>query len=351
MYEETVTTAVNPLGAHSVSMSVLRLFAAFRAAGAVTVLVTGCAGGSAGAGRWFARGPAARLSTSAAAPAISAGQLRGYLTAVEAVRLPVNRLLDEADPILDAYHGHRITPAPYGDSTVIPPAMISAHSGGAERARPGSLAAYRAVVSAGAEYAEFDVRRASDGTLVAQHSADGPTGPTGPDGEPVLAAREVMEVLAAGGVRGHVDLKGTGFERQAVELARSSFGPDGFVVTTADPVSVAAIGAEFAAVPVGLSVGFGPASITRDLRRLRWPLSFPLAAVRASGASWVAMNYRYARPEVLDRCVAAGLRIMVWTVNDDRRLARYLGDPRVAVVVTDRPEHAVALRARQAGRP
>jgi glycerophosphoryl diester phosphodiesterase len=234
--------------------------------------------------------------------------------------------------------------------------MISAHSGGAERARPGSLAAYQAVVSSGAEYAEFDVRRAGDGTLVAQHSVGGPDcpggpgGPSGPGGEPVLAAREVMEVLAAGGVRGHVDLKGTGLEREVVELARSSFGPDGFVVTTADPASVAAIGAEFPAVPVGLSAGFGPASITRDLRRLRWPLSFPLAAVQASGASWVAMSYRYARPEVLDRCVAAGLRIMVWTVNDDRRLARFLSDPRVAVVVTDRPEHAVALRSRQAGR-
>ena len=245
---------------------------------------------------------------------------------------------------------------------VTPTVMISAHSGGTERARPGSLAAYQAVVSSGAEYAEFDVRRASDGTLVAQHSADSPSGPSDRGGssgsggsggsgrEPALAAREVMEVLAAGGVRGHVDLKGAGFEREVVELARSWFGPDGFVVTTADPASVTAIGAEFPTVPVGLSVGFGPASITRDLRRLRWPLSFPLAAVQASGASWVAMSYRYARPEVLDRCVAAGLRIMVWTVNDDRRLARLLGDPRVAVVVTDRPEHAVALRARLAAR-
>ena len=225
--------------------------------------------------------------------------------------------------------------------------MISAHSGGGERARPGSLAAYRAVVSSGAEYAEFDVRRAADGTLLAQHSAERP------DGSPPLTAAEIMRVLADGGVRGHVDLKGAGFEREAVELALASFGPDRFVVTTADPESVAAIGASFAAVPVGLSVGFGPASITRDLRRLRWPLSFPpstVRAVRASGASWVAMSYRYARPAVLDRCLAAGLQIMVWTVNDDRRLTRFLADPRVAVVVTDRPEHAVALRAQLAQR-
>ena len=222
--------------------------------------------------------------------------------------------------------------------------MISAHSGGGERARPGSLAAYQAVVSSGAEYAEFDVRRADDGTLLAQHSAP----PERPDGSPTLAAAEVMRVLADGGVRGHVDLKGAGFEREVTELALASFGPDGFVVTTADPESATVIGAEFPAVPVGLSVGFGPASITRDLRRLRWPLSFPLAAVQASGAAWVAMNHRYARPAVLDRCVAAGLRIMVWTVNDDRRLTRFLADPRVSILVTDCPEHAVALRARRA---
>lgn len=82
-------------------MIVLRLFAVFCAAGAATVLITGCGSGQAGHGP--ADGPAGS--------AISAGQLRGYVAAVEAVRLPVNRLLDEADPILDAYHDHRITPA------------------------------------------------------------------------------------------------------------------------------------------------------------------------------------------------------------------------------------------------
>jgi hypothetical protein len=42
---------------------------------------------------------------------VSAGSLRSYVTAVEAVRLPVNTLLNGADPILDAYHEHQITPA------------------------------------------------------------------------------------------------------------------------------------------------------------------------------------------------------------------------------------------------
>jgi hypothetical protein len=42
---------------------------------------------------------------------VPAADIRSYVAAVEAVRLPVNKLLNGADPILDAYHDHRITPA------------------------------------------------------------------------------------------------------------------------------------------------------------------------------------------------------------------------------------------------
>jgi glycerophosphoryl diester phosphodiesterase len=220
----------------------------------------------------------------------------------------------------------------------MPHVLISAHSGGAEQGRPGSLAAYQAAAASGVDYAELDVHQDGDGKLVAQHSAP-------LNGDQPLTAAEVMRVLAAGGVRGHVDLKGAGFERDCVSLALEVFGEDGFVVTTPDPGSVAVIRAEFPSVPVGLSVGFGLVSVARRVHRLRGPRSFPHPAVRASGANWVAMSYRYAGPRVLDRCVAAGLRIMVWTVNDDRRLDRFLGDPRVGILVTDRPGYALSRRA------
>ena len=39
----------------------------------------------------------------------SAAALRSYLHAVEPIRLAVNRLLEDADPILDAYRTHRST--------------------------------------------------------------------------------------------------------------------------------------------------------------------------------------------------------------------------------------------------
>jgi hypothetical protein len=86
---------------------VARLFPAVGAAGVVLLLATACASSPAAA----PAAPRAALTAPSAAAAISAGQLRDYVTAVEAVRLPVNQLLNQADPILDAYHDHRITPA------------------------------------------------------------------------------------------------------------------------------------------------------------------------------------------------------------------------------------------------
>jgi hypothetical protein len=44
------------------------------------------------------------------AAAVSASDLTSYIAAVERVRLPVNALLEKADPILDAYKDHTITP-------------------------------------------------------------------------------------------------------------------------------------------------------------------------------------------------------------------------------------------------
>lgn len=49
-------------------------------------------------------------STSGAA-GVSAPELRAYVQEIEAIRLPVNDLLNGADPILDAYHDKTITPA------------------------------------------------------------------------------------------------------------------------------------------------------------------------------------------------------------------------------------------------
>ena len=69
------------------------------------LLVAGC--GNPGTARFAPPVAAARP----ASPGVTAAALNSYVSAVEAIRLPVNRLLGQADPIIEAYHDHRISPS------------------------------------------------------------------------------------------------------------------------------------------------------------------------------------------------------------------------------------------------
>jgi hypothetical protein len=83
-----------------------RVFRCLTAVGAAVVtggLVAACGGAGAA--------PAGRAAPAQGQAAITAGELGSYVDAVEAIRLPVNQLLNGADPIIAAYRAHRITPA------------------------------------------------------------------------------------------------------------------------------------------------------------------------------------------------------------------------------------------------
>jgi len=215
--------------------------------------------------------------------------------------------------------------------------------------------AYAHALNTGAEYVEFDIRRTGDGQHVVFH--DDRTR----QGEAVAAlsyARlcwqagyevpRVVDVmwLIAGKALGHLDLKDTGAEEELVEMAEAILGADRFVVTTLEDVSVTVVKARFPGVPTALSLG-------RGLRSAPWPRQvavrhselFPMARVQACGADWVAVNRQLARAGVVAQCHRAGIRTMVWTVDGDREIGRWLADPRVDVLITNRPEHAVRVRA------
>lgn len=236
---------------------------------------------------------------------------------------------------------------------------ISAHQGGSETAPGGTLEAYRSSVDTGAEYVEFDVRHTADGEPVVFHD-DHVTGPDGNRtdvgrltraelsdlaGFPVPLVSDVMELIA-GRALGHLDLKGIGGESDVISLAIDILGAGNFVATTLQDVSVARIKQRFPEVRTALSLG-------RDLDGHPWHRRvlirrselFPLRRIRACGADWVAVHQRLASATVLAMCARHGIGAMVWTVNEEPAIDRFLTDPRVSVLVTDRPGLAVRRRA------
>jgi glycerophosphoryl diester phosphodiesterase len=239
-------------------------------------------------------------------------------------------------------------------------AQISAHRGGSETTPPASYAAYESALASGAEYAEFDIRKTADGVLVVRH--DEVVQPGGPLitavtyrqlcdqlGFEVPQAGRVMELLA-GRLAGHLDLKEAGYEPEVVSLALDTFGPDGFVVTTALDASLARIRRDYPGVRTALSLGQNLAGLPpwRQAAIRRSELR-PLPRIQACGASWVASHYRLARLGVLRQCARRGIGVMIWTVDGDRLIDRFLADPRVTVLITNRPAAAVARRQTRPG--
>ncbi len=235
---------------------------------------------------------------------------------------------------------------------------ISAHRGGEEAACPGTYEAYQGAVAAGAEYVEFDVRRTSDGHLVAYHQARTPWARTISavsyrrlcrlSGYDVPLVTDVMR-LVAGRAAGHIDLKEARDATAVVGQAQEILGTTGFVVTTRDGVLAAELRQRFPGVRLALTVGGDMAETARfTLRRARTRGLSRLERVLACQVGWAAVHHRLAAAGMLRECRRRGIKTMVWTVNGDTALARWLTHPDVDVVVTDRPARAAALRDRLA---
>jgi glycerophosphoryl diester phosphodiesterase len=270
---------------------------------------------------------------------------------------------------------------------------ISAHRGGSEIAPAGTTEAYRSSLAAGADYAEFDVRRLADGTLVAVHAARlrtpgwrsparttgagalngtalngaGPgsgeaqrrlTGSSRPvaglsypelcelAGYRVPRTAEVLGLIAAAGARAHVDLKDPAATDQVVAQALSVLDPAAVIVTTRDQYVLRYLRRQFPDVAAGRTIGGDVAELARyTARRAAGRLRTRLDDVTAAGATWAVLHVKAASSGTLAQCRERGLATMVWTVNADDDLRRLLASPLVDVVVTDRPAAAAGLRA------
>lgn len=233
--------------------------------------------------------------------------------------------------------------------------LIDAHRG--ECGIPGLPAAdrYSRAIALGVEYVEIDVRRTVDAVYVNYHDERTPSGHAVRelsfaalkqelDAE-LLKVDEVME-LVDGRVGLHVDVKEVGDEAAVVGLIQRGCAHSPVVFTGGD-ASIRAIKEMFPRVSAGLTLGedLEGAPPWRYLR-VRLTELFPAVRLRRSHADFAAAHQRLAGLRVLDYCARAHMPAWVWTVDDAVSIARFMHDPRVAVLITNRPD--IALRFRTA---
>jgi glycerophosphoryl diester phosphodiesterase len=214
---------------------------------------------------------------------------------------------------------------------------------------------YRRAIALGVDFVEVDIRRSTDGKFFHYHDDHTPSGLAVRDlsyktleselGAELVKVSDLMDMVD-GKVGLHVDVKEGGYEAEIVRFIQQGCKHSEVVFTSGDD-SVRAIKDLFPNVYAGLSLGddLQGAPPWRYLQ-VRWSELYPRERLQRCRADFAAVHQRLARIRVLDHCAGVKMPAWVWTVDDEAGIKSFMRDPRVAALITDRPE--VALRFRSA---
>jgi glycerophosphoryl diester phosphodiesterase len=231
---------------------------------------------------------------------------------------------------------------------------IIAHRGASADAPENTLAAFELAIVQGAEWVEFDVRRSRDGVLFIHHDPNRRYEVLSklsfaeirllPGAERVMTFEELLEALK-GRVKLDIEIKERGFEAELVKTALKYFPPSSLLVTSFLDAVIVAIKAADPRIRTGLILGKrlndqDPFAQFSDL--------FPRKRVQLTGADLVATHYLVGGVLVRYFLRRVGIPVAMWTINNPNLIKRYLRDPNVVAIITNRPALALELKAEAA---
>ena len=228
---------------------------------------------------------------------------------------------------------------------------IIAHRGASADAPENTMQAFELAIEQGAEWIEFDVRSSQDGVLFIHHDATQGNVilsqltfaaiRTLPGAESIPTLVELLRGLK-GRVKLDIELKEPGYEAQVVSMATHYFDYEDLLVTSFTDKVLAAVKEADPRVRTGLLVGQSlnsqdPLQQLADL--------YPVRRVRRIKADLVASHYLFGDVIVRWLLRRAGIPMAMWTIDNPRLIRRYLRDPNVVAIITNRPWLGLKLLA------
>lgn len=225
---------------------------------------------------------------------------------------------------------------PRGADTV---PLIVAHRGAWGMAPQNSLDALEDAIAIGCDGIEIDVRRTADGRIVLVHDARVRLRTVNRLDHEKLRSRmkagqaplleDALERVA-GRILVDVELKEDGYVAETMEVVGRHLHPDQYVVTSFNEQVLSQVVRQVPEARTGLLLA---PRRHKDLEQ----------RIRAAGAAFIAPHVSLMRTQLLAWAAERGLALVMWTVNDRRLLRNTFDDPRIAAVITDEPERALAL--------
>ncbi len=220
--------------------------------------------------------------------------------------------------------------------------LIGGHRGSPKKQKENTILSFVQAIEDGADFIEFDVRRARDGNLVIHHDAE-----ISGIALRTLKLSEINEIAIEKGyevpiledvlihcvnrIMLDVEIKEPDITGEAVKQILRYFSPDGFIVTSFYDETLLNLNTYHPKIKKGLL--FDKNSV-HDLEN----------RIMSLKPDFLLPHYSSFNISVVELCTKFKLRSILWTVNNEAEMKKFISDPFVAGIISDHPEIAKRIQ-------
>ncbi|HSW61529.1 MAG TPA: glycerophosphodiester phosphodiesterase [bacterium] len=213
--------------------------------------------------------------------------------------------------------------------------LIGGHRGSPKKHKENTILSFVQAIEDGADFIEFDVRRARDGNLVIHHDAE-----ISGIALRTLKLSEINEIAIEKGyevpvledVLRHcvnrimldVEIKEPDITGESVRQLLRYYSPDGFMITSFYDETLVALNSNHPGIKKGLLFD---KNSNQDLEK----------RISVLKPDLLLPHYSSFNISVTELCTKFKLRTILWTVNSENEMKKFINDPLVAGIISDYP--------------
>jgi len=227
--------------------------------------------------------------------------------------------------------------------------LVIAHRGASAYEVENTIESFKKAMLLGSDMIEFDVRKTKDEVLIICHNENiGDFLIKELDykeieekiGHKVPTLEETIEFLS-GKIKVDVEIKEIGYEKEIIDLMLKYFKEYEFVVTSFEDQSIRKVKDFYPEIRTGLLLG---KKKSNNLIKTKISEIFFEKRCKNSKADFLVLNWKLLCFGLLKRAEKMKKAVIVWTVDDEKKMKKFFTNENVEGIITNRPDIAIKIR-------